>query len=86
MTNKVALGSINFLCIKNSFFIFLMLKMGYFVKHLSKKSFKNGPPQIEIILYHILCIIHHFLHGNSYLDTPQEIDKILPIQQEAGQI
>jgi hypothetical protein len=26
------------------------------------------------------------LHGNSYLDTPQEIDKILPIQQEAGQI
>jgi hypothetical protein len=27
-----------------------------------------------------------FLHEKSYLDTPQEIDKILPIQQEAGQI
>jgi hypothetical protein len=45
MANKVALGSINFLCIKNSFFIFLMLKMGFFVKHLPKISFKNGPPQ-----------------------------------------
>jgi hypothetical protein len=27
-----------------------------------------------------------FLHGKSFLDTPQEIDKILPIQLEAGQI
>jgi hypothetical protein len=44
MANKVALGSINFLCTKNSFFIFLILKMGYFVKHLPKISFKNGPP------------------------------------------
>jgi hypothetical protein len=26
------------------------------------------------------------LHGKNFLDTPQEIDKILPIQQEAGQI
>jgi hypothetical protein len=63
-----------------------MLKMGYFVKHLPKISFKNGPPQIQIILYHILCIIHHLFAWKSYLDTPQEIDKILPIQQEAGQI
>jgi hypothetical protein len=46
MANKVVLGSINFLCTKNSFFIFLMLKMCYFVKHLPKISFKNGPPQI----------------------------------------
>jgi hypothetical protein len=44
MANKVALGSINFLCTKNSFFIFLMLKMCYFVKRLPKISFKNGPP------------------------------------------
>jgi hypothetical protein len=43
MANKVALGSINFLCTKKSFFIFLMLKMGYFVKHLPKISLKNGP-------------------------------------------
>jgi hypothetical protein len=42
MANKVSLGSISFLCTKNSFFIFLMLKMGYFVKHLPKISFKNG--------------------------------------------
>jgi hypothetical protein len=27
-----------------------------------------------------------FLHEKSFLDTPQEIDKILPIQQEASQI
>jgi hypothetical protein len=26
------------------------------------------------------------LHEKSFLDTPQEIDKILLIQQEAGQI
>jgi hypothetical protein len=26
------------------------------------------------------------LHGKSFLDTPQEIDKIMPIQLEAGQI
>jgi hypothetical protein len=26
------------------------------------------------------------LHGKSFLDTPQEIDKILPIQLEADQI
>jgi hypothetical protein len=43
MANKVALGSFNFLGTKNSFFIFLMLKMGYFVKHLPKISLKNGP-------------------------------------------
>jgi hypothetical protein len=37
-------------------------------------------------------IIPYFMHNSSFfawkklLDTPQEIDKILPIQQEAGQI
>jgi hypothetical protein len=44
MANKVDLGSSNFCCTKNSFFIFLMLKIGYFVKHLPKICFKNGPP------------------------------------------
>jgi hypothetical protein len=60
MAKKIALESINYICTKNSFFIFLMLKLSYFVKHLPKISLKNGPPQIQIILYHILCIIHHF--------------------------
>jgi hypothetical protein len=27
-----------------------------------------------------------FLYGKSFLATPKEIDKYLPIQQEAGQI
>jgi hypothetical protein len=58
MSNKVALGSINFLCTKNSFFIFLMLKMGSFVKRLPKICFKNVPTHFYKILYHILCTIH----------------------------
>jgi hypothetical protein len=45
MEKKVALGSFNFLCLKNSFFIFLMLKMGFFEKHLPKICSKNRPPQ-----------------------------------------
>jgi hypothetical protein len=39
-----------------------------------------------MIFYHILWAIYHFLHGKSFLGTPQEIDKILLIQLEAGQI
>jgi hypothetical protein len=45
MVNNVDLGSFNFLCTKNSFFIFLMLKKGYFVKHLPKICSKNGTQQ-----------------------------------------
>jgi hypothetical protein len=41
MANKVALGSINFRCTKKPFFIFLVQKMGFFVKHLPKICRKN---------------------------------------------
>jgi hypothetical protein len=41
MTNNIDLGSFNFLCIKSSFFIFLVQKMGFFVKRLPKKYCKN---------------------------------------------
>jgi hypothetical protein len=41
ITNNVDLGSFNFHCTKNSFFIFLMQKMGFFVKRLAKICCKN---------------------------------------------
>jgi hypothetical protein len=41
MTNNVDLGSFNFRCTKNSFFIFLVQKMGFFVKRLPKICCKN---------------------------------------------
>jgi hypothetical protein len=41
MTNNVDLESFNFYCIKNSFFIFLVQKMGFFMKRLPKIYCKN---------------------------------------------
>jgi hypothetical protein len=41
MTNNVYLESYNFRCTKNSFFIFLVQKMGFFVKRLPNICFKN---------------------------------------------
>jgi hypothetical protein len=41
MTNNDDLGSFNFRCIKKSFFIFLVQKMGFFVKCLPKVCYKN---------------------------------------------
>jgi hypothetical protein len=86
MENNVNLGSFNFCCTKNSFFIFLTQKMGFFVKHLPKICFKNVPTHFYKILYHILCTINQLFAWKSFLSTPQEIDKYLSIQLEAGQI
>jgi hypothetical protein len=41
MTNNVDLGSFNFRCTKNSFFIFLAQKMDFFVKRLPRICCKN---------------------------------------------
>jgi hypothetical protein len=41
MTNNISLGSFNFRCTKNSFFIFLVQKMGFSVKRLPKICCKN---------------------------------------------
>jgi hypothetical protein len=41
MTNNVYLGSFNFRCTKNSFFIFLVQNMGFFMKRLPKLCCKN---------------------------------------------
>jgi hypothetical protein len=41
MTNNIDLWSFNFCCTKNSFFIFLVQKIGFFVKRLQKIYCKN---------------------------------------------
>jgi hypothetical protein len=70
MTNNVSLGSFNFRCTKNSFFIFLAPKMVYFVKHLPKICFKNGPTQFYKKLYHILCTIHQLFASKKFSRLP----------------
>jgi hypothetical protein len=62
-----------------------MLKMG-FCEAPDKNMFQKWTTTIlnDIIPY--LCTIYHFVHGKSFLGTPQEIDKIRSIQVEAGQI
>jgi hypothetical protein len=86
MANNVHFGCFPFLGIKSSFFIFLAPKMGSFVKHLPNICFINVPTHFYKLLYHILCTIHKLFAWESFIDTPQEIDKILSIQLEAGQI
>jgi hypothetical protein len=63
-----------------------MLKMGFlwsayqkYVQKMDQHNFK----WYYTIFYAQFTIC---LHEKSFLDTPQEIDKILPIQLEAGQI
>jgi hypothetical protein len=68
--NNVALGSINFLCTQNTFFIFLAPNMVYFVKQLPKICFKNGPTQFYKILYHILCTIHQLFASKKFSRLP----------------
>jgi hypothetical protein len=58
MTNNVDLGSFNFCCTKNSFFIFLVQKMGFFVKPLPKICYKNGITKFYKALYYMWCTIH----------------------------
>jgi hypothetical protein len=86
MANKFALGSLNFICTEKSFFIFLLLKMGFFVKHLPKICSKNGPTQFKIILYHILSTIHQLFALKKLYSHPSKKDKYLSIQLETGQI
>jgi hypothetical protein len=79
MVNKVALGSFNFLRTKNSFFIFLMLKMGFLWS-----TYQKNVPKIDhhnfkwyyTIFYAQLTIC---LHVKCSIDTPQEIHKYLLI-------
>jgi hypothetical protein len=86
MANNIDFGSFNFHCIKKLFFIFLVQKMSFFVKRLPKICYKNRPTKFKMILYHILCIIHHLFEWKKILAFPQKIDKYPPIQLEAGQI
>jgi hypothetical protein len=79
MTTNVDLGSFNFCCTKNSFFIFLVQKMGFlwsiyqkYVAKIEQTNFK----WYYTIFYAQLTIC---LHGKSFIDTPQEIDKYLAI-------
>jgi hypothetical protein len=47
MANNIDLRSFNFCCTKNPFFIFLVQQLGFFfVKHLSKIRYTNGPKKI----------------------------------------
>jgi hypothetical protein len=76
---NIDLGSFDFLCTKNSFFILLAPKMSFFVKHLPSMSCKNVPLKFLKIIYHIVCTIHQLFALKKILATPQKIDKILPI-------
>jgi hypothetical protein len=62
-----------------------MLKMGFFCSNY-QNMFQKWTTTIlnDIIPY----FMHNlpFFHGKSFLGTPQEIDKIMSIQLEAGQI
>jgi hypothetical protein len=57
MANKFALGSFNFICTKKSFFIFLMLKMGFFCEAPTKNMFKKWTTTI------LNDIIPYFMHN-----------------------
>jgi hypothetical protein len=86
MENNVHFRCFPFLGIKSSFFIFLALKMGSFVKHLPNICFKNVPT--HFIKYYIIFYAQFAscLLGKGFIATPQEIDKYMPIQLEAVQI
>jgi hypothetical protein len=70
MTNNIDLGSFNFCCTKKSFFIFLVQKLGFFVKCLPKICYKNWTTKFYKTLYHILCTIHQFFCMEKVLYPP----------------
>jgi hypothetical protein len=86
MTNNVDLGSFNFRFTKNSFFILLVQKMVFFVKRLPKICCNNRTTKFLMIVYHILCTIHHLFAWKMFYSHPSKKGKYLSIQLEAGQI
>jgi hypothetical protein len=58
MTNNVDLGSFNFCCTKNPFFILLAPKWVFFVKEVQKVHIKILPSQFYKISYLISCTKH----------------------------
>jgi hypothetical protein len=86
MSNIVHFGCFPFLGIKSSFFIFLAQKMAFlwstYQNYVSKIYLDNFRKYYTIFYAQwIIC-----LHGKGFIATPQEIDKYLSIQLEAGQI
>jgi hypothetical protein len=61
MTNNVAKGSFYFLCMKNSFFIFRVPQIDFFVKELPKFNLAIGPKQFPKIVDHLGFIIQHLV-------------------------
>jgi hypothetical protein len=86
MTNNFDLGSFNFRCTKKLFFIFLVQKLGFFVKCLPKICYKNWTTKFYQAVYHILCTIHQLFTWKRFYSHLSKNDKIPPIQLEAGQI
>jgi hypothetical protein len=64
--NNIDLESFNFCCIKHSIFIFLVQKIGFFVKRIPKICYKNGPTKFKMILYHTVCTIHHLFAWKKF--------------------
>jgi hypothetical protein len=84
MTNNVDLGSFNFHCTKNSFFIFLVQKLGFFVKHLPKVCYRNRTTKFKMIIYHILCIIHQLFARKRLYSHPSKNRQISVISVGSG--
>jgi hypothetical protein len=86
MANNVDFGCFPFLSVKSSFFIFLAQKWLFlwitYQKYVSKMYLDNFRKYYTIFYAQSTS----FLHERSFIATPQEIDKYLPIQLEAGQI
>jgi hypothetical protein len=63
-----------------------MLNMGFlwsaYQKYVTKMDYQNFKWYYTIFYAQFISC----LHGKSCIDTPQEIDKYLPIQLEANQI
>jgi hypothetical protein len=86
MTNNIHFQCFPFLGIKSSFLIFLAQKMVFlwstYQKYVTKRDLYNFR-KYYIIFYAQLT---SFFNGKYFIATPQEIDKYLSIQLEAGQI
>jgi hypothetical protein len=86
MTNNVSLGSFNFRFTKNSFFIFLVQNMVFLWSVYQKYVAKIEQPNFKWYYTIFYAQFTSCLHENSFIVTPQKLDKILPIRLEAGQI
>jgi hypothetical protein len=71
---------------KKFIFYFSSAKIGFFVKHLPKICLKMDLYDFRKYYTIFYAQLTSSFHRKSFIATPQEIVKYLPIQLEAGQI